>query len=79
MVECDGEQGWIAFAEGQLLGVEMGALTGHEALVALLDWADGRFEFEASADAKLVESAARRPLAGAVLEAVSAIDERERE
>ncbi len=74
VVECDGEQGWIAFADGQLLGVEMGALTGHEALVALLDWADGLFEFEARADAKLVESATRRPLTGAVLEAVCAID-----
>jgi Tfp pilus assembly protein PilZ len=79
VVESDGEQGWIAFVGGQLLGAELGVQTGHDALVAMLLWADGRFEFEATADAKLVETAPRRPVAAALLEAVCALDELNRE
>jgi Tfp pilus assembly protein PilZ len=79
VVECDGEQGWIAFADGQLLGAEMGLFSGHDALVAMLDWSNGSFEFEANADPQLVESAPRKPLEGAVLAAVCAIDERDAE
>ncbi len=76
VVEHDGEQGWIAFADGALLAAELGSRSGHDALVTMLDWGDGRFEFEASADESLVANAARRPLEGAILEAVCAIDER---
>lgn len=75
--ESDGEQGWVAFAEGALLEAKLGALRGHDALVTMLDWPDGRFEFEANADEKLLKTAKRRPLTGAILEAVCAIDERE--
>jgi len=79
VVEHDGEQGCIAFAEGQLLLAELGPLEGRDALVAMLDWADGRFEFQARADEKLLASAERRPLVGAVLDAVCLLDERERD
>lgn len=79
VVECEGEQGWIAFSEGHLIGAEVGALSGQDALVAMIDWGDGSFQFEASVDPKLVEQATPRPLAGAVLEAVCALDEREHE
>jgi Tfp pilus assembly protein PilZ len=75
--EREGEQGWIVFDEGALVSARLGALRGHDALVSMLDWADGRFEFEASADERLLKSADRRPLTGAILEAVCAIDERE--
>jgi Tfp pilus assembly protein PilZ len=75
--EWDGDQGWVAFADGSLLMAEVGALRGHEALVTMLDWPDGRFEFEANADENLVKTAERQPLTGAILEAVCAIDERE--
>jgi len=75
--ERGGEQGWVAFADADLLVAELGAARGHDALVAMLDWADGRFEFEASVDDKLLASADRRPLAGAILSAVCAIDERD--
>ena len=80
VVERDGEQGWIAFASAQLLGAELGALSGHEALVAMLEWGEGRFQFEATADEKLVATAtaAGRPLEAAVFEAVCALDERGR-
>lgn len=77
VVEHEGEQGWIAFADNMLIGAEVGALSGHDALVAMIGWGDGRFQFEASADPKLVETATPRPLPGAVLEAVCAIDEAE--
>ncbi len=78
VVESDGEQGCIAFAEGQLLAVELGALSGRDALVAMLDWGEGRFEFQARADEALIASAPRQPLAGAVLDALCVLDERER-
>ncbi|MBW2424805.1 MAG: DUF4388 domain-containing protein [Deltaproteobacteria bacterium] len=77
VVECDGEQGWIAFANGQLLRAELGALEGQDALVAMLGWGAGRFQFEASTDPKLAETAMGVPLAGALLEAVCTLDERE--
>jgi hypothetical protein len=44
----------------------------------MLGWTDGRFEFEARVDPNLLASAAREPLAGVVLEAVCARDERGR-
>ena len=76
VVECDGEQGWIAFADSELLSAELGALQGHDALVAMLDWGEGRFRFEATADEQLVQNADRRPLDAAVFEAVCTLDER---
>jgi hypothetical protein len=79
VVEHHGEQGWVAFADGQLLGAEVGEVSGHDALVTMLGWGDGRFEFSATADEELIETAEPRPLAGAVFEAVCATDEAERE
>jgi hypothetical protein len=79
VVDHEGDQGWVAFAEGQLLAAVLGAKTGHDALVDMLDWSSGRFHFEASVDAKVLESAALRPLAAAVFEAVRILDERERD
>ena len=73
IVERDGEQGWIAFAEGQLLGAALGALSGHDALVAMLDWGDGRFRFEPSADDALIAAPASSPLRAAVMKAESAL------
>jgi Tfp pilus assembly protein PilZ len=75
VVERDGEQGWIAFAGGQLLAAELGASSDHDALVSMLDWGDGRFQFEASADKNLVESGSSSSLEGAILKAMSAINE----
>ncbi len=75
--ERGGEQGWIAFADGDLLRAELGELRGQQALIAMLDWDDGRFEFEASADEKLVKTAERHSLTASILEAVCAMDERD--
>jgi len=75
VVDRDGEQGWIAFADQSLLGAELGALKDHDALTAMLDWPDGHFEFEVAADESRVERGTRRPLMAAILEATFAIDE----
>lgn len=75
VVEHDGEQGWVAFAQGQMLGAELGAASGKDALVTMLSWGDGRFQFEASVDDGLRAGATPLPLAGVVLDAVCALDE----
>ena len=75
VVERDGEQGWIAFAGGQFLAAELGASSDHDALVSMLDWEDGRFQFEASADNNLIERGSSSSLEGAVLKAMCALDE----
>lgn len=76
VVEHDGEQGWIAFAQNQLLGAELGALTDRDAIEEMLGWQEGRFEFDARVEPSLLEANARQPLAAVVLEAVCARDER---
>jgi Tfp pilus assembly protein PilZ len=78
VVDRDGEQGWIAFADGQFLGAELGLISGHPALAAMLDWGDGRFQFEATADKKLIERAERCSLEAAILKASCALDEADR-
>lgn len=75
VVERDVEQGWVAFAEGQLLGAELGPKKGQDALVAMLAWGEGQFQFEATVDPKLESEATPAPLAGAVMQAVCALDE----
>ncbi|CAN0177816.1 unnamed protein product, partial [Discosporangium mesarthrocarpum] len=79
VVEHDGEQGWIAFAENQLLAVELGALSGKDALVAMLAWCDGLFEFEATVDEGIRASSSGMSLNAAVLDAVCTLDEAEQE
>ena len=78
MLEREGLQGWIAFADNQFLGAELGALVGKPAIEAMLGWSDGRFEFEARVDAAVLARTPREPLSAVVLEAVCARDERER-
>ncbi len=78
VVERDGEQGFIAFAENRFLAAELGALTGKRAIEEMLGWTDGRFEFEARVDPSLRTGAAGESLAAVVLEAVCARDERGR-
>lgn len=77
VVEHEGEQGWVAFAENQLLAAELGAQTGKDALVSMLAWGEGLFEFEATVDEALLASAERTPLGAAVLDAVCTLDEAE--
>ncbi len=78
VVEREGEQGWIAFAGNQFLAAELGSLSGKPAVVEMVGWTEGRFEFEARVDPALLAGGSRESLAGVVLEAVCAGDERER-
>ncbi len=75
VVENDGDQGWVAFADENLLGAEVAGLSGHDALVVMFGWGEGRFQFEASADPRLLESVTPYPLAGAILTAICALGE----
>lgn len=75
VVDHAGEQGSIAFAEGQLLRAEVGALEGQDALVEMLGWGDGRFEFEAAVDPFLETTGTSGSLTGAVLAASCRLDE----
>ena len=77
VVEREGEQGWIAFAGNQFVAAELGSLTGKQAVFEMIGWTEGRFEFEAHVDPALLGRGSREPLAGVVLEAVCARDERE--
>ncbi|MEZ4330907.1 MAG: DUF4388 domain-containing protein [Myxococcota bacterium] len=76
VVEHDGEQGWIAFAQNGFLGAELGGLVGRDAVEEMLGWQEGRFEFDARVEPSLLERSGREPLAAVVLEAVCARDER---
>lgn len=78
VVEREGEQGFIAFADNQFVAAELGVLSGKRAIEEMLGWADGRFEFEARVDPSLLEGAVREPLSAVVLAAVCARDERGR-
>jgi Tfp pilus assembly protein PilZ len=78
VVEREGEQGWIAFADNQFLAAELGAQSGKRVIQEMLGWTEGRFEFEARVDPALLASPARESLAAVVLEAVCARDERAR-
>jgi Tfp pilus assembly protein PilZ len=78
VVERHGEQGWITFADGQLIRAELGLATGHDALVEMLGWPEGHFQFEASIDPQTISGAAPEPLEGAIMRAICAIDERAR-
>ena len=77
VVERDGEQGWIAFDDGNLLSVELGMLSGREALQAILRWEEGTFQFEASVAGAIRAASTGEPwpLAGALLEAMTSLDE----
>lgn len=78
VVEREGEQGWIAFADNQFLAAELGAFSGKQAVEEILAWTDGRFEFEARVDPVLLSGSRRESLSAVVLEAVCARDERAR-
>ena len=75
IVEQGGEEGWIAFAEGQFLGAELGAKSDQDALVEMLSWSEGDFRFEASADKALLETTSSASLESAVLKAVVGVEE----
>lgn len=76
VVESEGEQGSLSFDQGQVRSVVLGERRGREALLTMLEWRDGRFQFEASADPRTTSETPLGPIEGVLLDAVSALDER---
>jgi hypothetical protein len=68
------EEGVIAFQDGTLRYVRLGATRGIKALARILQWTQGEFEFHAHVDTLDVEDEPLR-LEGALLEATRRIDE----
>lgn len=71
------QEGSIGFEGGLLRYVQLGGLTGMKALVRLLSWRDGVFEFHARLENAEVQEAPL-PLEAALFDAVRQIDEGER-
>lgn len=70
------EEGLICFEGGLLRTVRVGAVTGMKALIRMLRWQDGTFEFHTSLE-ELGTGEAPFPLEAAVFDAVRQIDEGE--
>jgi len=70
-------EGVIGFESGMLCFARVGAASGLKALVRLLGWTEGHFEFHASLDS-LEEREPPIPLEAALLDAVRLLDEGER-
>jgi hypothetical protein len=70
-------EGVIGFDDGQLRFVRLGRATGLKALVRVLMWREGCFEFHASLDS-VGESEEPLPMEATLFEAVRLIDEGER-
>ncbi len=63
VVEREGEQGWIAFADNQFVAAELGSLTGKRAIEEMLGWTDGPFRIRSPRRS----GAARARVAGVAL------------
>jgi uncharacterized protein (TIGR02266 family) len=68
------EEGLLCFDQGLLLLAELSGRTGMKALVRMLSWRDGTFEFRASVEGCRVRGAPL-PLEAALFDAVRQIDE----
>lgn len=67
-------EGYIVFKQGALVATRLGRVRGVKALVRLLQWEAGRFEFHARIDDDVVRDASMH-LEGALLKATRQIDE----
>ena len=74
VLRCGQEEGIIAFEKGLLRVAQIGSTTGMKALVRMLSWRDGVFEFQSRIDDSLI-SGAPFPLEAALLDAVRQMDE----
>lgn len=74
VLRCGQEEGIIAFEKGLLRVAQIGSTTGMKALVRMLSWRDGVFEFQSRIDDSLI-AGAPFPLEAALLDAVRQMDE----
>ena len=70
------EEGSLCFESGLLQSVRLGSLSGMEALIAMLGWRDGVFEFVSRLEGE--PQGPPLPLEAAILEAVRQMDEQRR-
>ena len=74
-----GEIGTIAIHQGVMCSVQIGAAFGIEALVRMLSWEDGNFEFHAMTQAPSDDSEWSMPIEVSLLEAARFLDEDRRD
>ncbi|MGH0028697.1 MAG: PilZ domain-containing protein [Myxococcota bacterium] len=74
VLRCDQEEGIICFDGGLLRLARLGSTTGMKALVRMLSWKDGVFEFQSRIDEQQI-TGAPFPLEAALLDAVRQMDE----
>ena len=74
MLRSDQEEGVICFDAGLLRLAQLGSMTGMKALVRMLSWRTGVFEFHARIDEREINDAPF-PLEAALFDAVRQIDE----
>src|SRR5512146_1795421 len=72
-----GEDGHVFYLEGRLVHAQVGTVAGQEALVEVVDWTQGEFEFRL--DARCQETTIEGDLARAVMLALKMRDERAEE
>ena len=77
MVFRGSNEGFVVFEKGMLRSVRLGDARGREALVEMLQWVDGTFEFHAVADTEGLAGEGL-PLDAAILDAMRVIDESQR-
>jgi hypothetical protein len=73
---CGAEEAVVAFESGMLRYARLGSLRGVKALVRMLGWTEGAFQFHAMVD-RLASEDEPLPLTTALLEATRRIDEAE--
>jgi len=72
-----GELGMIMFRDGRICGASLGAVGGRKAIVRMLMWEDGRFEFESTLPSGL-PSGEGDPIEWVLMEGLRLVDEMRR-
>ena len=74
ILSASGKEGTVVLQHGMLLAVRLGAVSGLKALVRLLAWREGSFEFHGGVE-PVPDGEPPLPLDAALLEAVGEVDE----
>ncbi|HME73602.1 MAG TPA: DUF4388 domain-containing protein, partial [Myxococcota bacterium] len=74
ILSASGNEGTVVLQHGMLLAVRLGAVSGLKALVRLLAWREGSFEFHGGVE-PVPDAEPPLPLDAALLEAVGQVDE----
>ncbi len=72
------EEGFIAFEKGLLCAARLGSLSGVEAMVEMLSWREGNFDFQGRVDWN-ISGDSSLPIEAAFFEAMRLVDERRRD